>query len=469
MNTVTVPAREIAVLEEADVCVAGAGVGGVAAAVAAARAGARTVLLERHGFPGGVATAGLMCSVSNHFVTRDGQRVGAGFAREFVDRLVREGGCMGEYARAGQPQVPNDPETVKRVMIEMLKEAGVRTLYGVLVTRALADADVPDTVGALVCEAKGGPFAVRARNYVDATGDLDLFALAGGPTEPVRGFATLLFRMAGVDIDAVVDWFEKHPESYSPQADIPTSLADTVRNWRECGVFHLPHYAGREIAVVRDAIEGGELRENFGRHTVDLWAMGMFACRANRGTVLVNSCAFRGDESDVRFRSECEEEGRLVAKVLADFLVRRFPGFASAWIEETAAEVGSRFTRKLVGRRTLTMDELLDGARFEDGVGHAHEVDRRGKVKARSLRAGDIPFDCLVAERPTNVICGSGKGASTDRVGLLRSQMGCMVIGQAAGAAAAVASRAGAPVTGVDIGELGGVLAKQNACSGAGG
>lgn len=448
MNTLVAPAREVPILDEVDVVVAGAGVGGFCAGVAAARAGASAIVIERNAFPGGVATAGLMCSITNHFVTRDGAQITHGLAEEFINRLVAEGGAMPRWPRAGQPQIPNDPEVVKRVMISMLREAGVKTLYGAFVAQVVRDGE---RVSAVVCEGKGGPFAIRAGQFVDATGDLDLVALAGGPYVTEGGHSTLLFRMANVDLDAAINWFERHPESYSERDDIPTSLQDTIANWREFGVFHLPHGAGGHISVVREAIEGGELPENYGRHARDLWQMGMYACGANRNVVLVNSCTFAGDEFDIARKSQCEEEGRLVAKVMADFLVRRFPGFANAYLLETATEIGTRLTRRLCGRHTLTSEEYRTGRHFPDVIGHTTEIDRTLTPPARYAQAGEIPFGCLVADAPANVICGSGKSAATEPRGLLRGQAPCMVIGEAAGAAAALAAREGVPVSELDV------------------
>ena len=109
-KTLTVPQKEVPVLLECDVLVVGAGVSGFAAAVSASRAGANVVLAEKNHFPGGVATSGLMCSISNYFCTRNGTQITTGLPIEFLDRLVREGGTMADYLRPTQPQIPNDPE-----------------------------------------------------------------------------------------------------------------------------------------------------------------------------------------------------------------------------------------------------------------------------------------------------------------------------------------------------------------------
>jgi flavin-dependent dehydrogenase len=151
LSTVTLPEKQIPILMDCDVLVVGAGMSGFAAAVSSARAGANTVLAEKNHFPGGVATSGLMCSISNYFVTRDGKQVTTGLPIEFLDRLVAAGGTMKDYLRPTQPQIPNDPEVVKRVMIKMLREAGVRTLYGAVLCDVLMDGD---TISACVFQAR---------------------------------------------------------------------------------------------------------------------------------------------------------------------------------------------------------------------------------------------------------------------------------------------------------------------------
>ena len=182
------------------------------------------VLAEKNHYPGGVATSGLMCSMSNYFLTRDGAQVTTGLPIEFVDRLVREGGAMAGYLRPTQPQIPNDPEVVKRVMIEMLRESEVRTLYGSLLCDVVMEGD---TIQACVFQARDQSFAVTARQFVDASGDLAVIRRAGGRYVEKDDGSTLLNRMANVDIDRIIDWFEAHPDSYSPAARHPHLAART--------------------------------------------------------------------------------------------------------------------------------------------------------------------------------------------------------------------------------------------------
>jgi hypothetical protein len=458
-KTVTVPQREVPILLDCDVLVVGAGASGFAAAVSASRAGVRVVLAEKNHFPGGVATSGLMCSMSNYFLTRDGTQVTTGLPIEFVDRLVWEGGAMAGYLRSTQPQIPNDPEVVKRVMIEMLRESGVRTLYGSLLFDVVLEGD---TVQACILQARDRSFAVTARQFVDASGDLAVIRRAGGRYAEKDDGSTLLNRMANVDVDAIIDWFEQNPDSYSPERDIPTSLEDTIRNWREYGVFHLPHGGGNAIGEVKEALERGDYSECYGVHAENIACFGLFAARCNRGTVLINSNFFRGDCYDVIAESEREEEGRLLAKAQAQFLIDHFPGFEKAYLLETAAEIGHRISRTFVGKSTLSADDLKDGVAFPDVVGLVSEVDRRTKPYGLLKKAGNIPLGILIGDQPPNAIVGSAKNPSCEIPGMVRGQAGCLVVGRAAGVAAAVAAKQGVPVNAVDVGQVQEELRRQH-------
>jgi hypothetical protein len=444
----TVPATEVPVLRECDVLVVGAGMSGFAAAISAARAGANTILAERNHFPGGVGTSGGMCSIGNYFVTRDGTKVTTGLPVEFVDRLVAEGGTMPHYHRPTQPQIPNEPEVVKRVMIKMLREAGVTTLYGAVLYDVLLDGG---TIHAGVFHARDQLFAVTANQFVDATGDLSILRRAGGQYDEVDDGSTLLNRMANVDLDRTIDWLEQNPDSYLPQCDVPTSLESTIQNWREFGVFHLPHGGGTTNRIVKAALESGDYQEQFGDHARTLACFGMFSARCNRGTVLINSNWFYGDGYDVVAESQREEEGRLLAEMQARFLIDHFPGFENAYLVETACEIGHRISRTLIARTRLSADDFEDGKPFDDVVGLVTEVDRRTEPFGLLRKAGNIPLNILLGDAPPNAILGSAKNPCTERPGMLRGQASCLVIGRGAGVAAAVAAKNGVPVNAVDI------------------
>ena len=451
--------KEIPVLLDCDVLIVGAGMSGFSAAVSAARAGVSAVLVEASHYPGGVATSGLMCSITNYFVTRDGSQITTGLPIEFIDRLVSESGSMKEYLRPTQPQIPNDPEVVKRVMIKMLREAGVRTLYGCVMYDVVVE---DDAVGACIFHGRDQSFAITAKQYIDSSGDLSVIRRSGGAFEEKDDGSTLLNRMAHVDIDKIIDWFEADKDSYASQSDVPTSLEDTIRNWREFGVFHLPHGGGEQIRVVKEALERGEYADTFGKHGLNLKCFGLFSARCNNGTVLINSNFFRGDCYNVVEESEREEEGRLLAEMQSRFLIEHFPGFENAYLLETAAEIGHRISRTYIGRTRLSRDDFQDGKHFDDAIGLVGEVDRRTRPYGLMKKPGSIPLGILVNEKPLNVIVGSAKNPCTEKPGMIRGQGGCLVLGRGAGAAAAEAAKQGVPVSRVEIDGVREELQRQN-------
>jgi len=206
------PARELPVTAEADVIVAGGGPGGMVAALAAARTGARTLLIERLGHLGGMATAGLMTSFNGFRNERAPNHVQTvrGIAQELVDRLLAAGGACGCTAHGnfgditpGQCPyaVSFDPEVLKRVILEMLCDAGVQLMLHTMFCDAPAE---NRKVAAAIVENKSGRQALRGGLYVDATGDGDLATRAGARYELVKKVGqhmmpmTLMYRVAGM-------------------------------------------------------------------------------------------------------------------------------------------------------------------------------------------------------------------------------------------------------------------------------
>ncbi|MCD6284541.1 MAG: FAD-dependent oxidoreductase, partial [Anaerolineae bacterium] len=164
---------------------------------------------------------------------------------------------------------------------------------------------------------------------------------------------------------------------------------------------------------------------------------------------------------DVIAESEREEEGRLLAKAQAEFLIDHFPGFENAYLLETATEIGHRISRTFIGKCTLSADDFKDGKRLPDVVGLVGEVDRRTKPYGLLQKAGNIPLGMLIGETPPNAIVGSAKNPSTEVPGMVRGQAGCLVVGRAAGVAAAEAGKQGVPVNAVDVSRVQDELRRQ--------
>ncbi|HRU07305.1 MAG TPA: FAD-dependent oxidoreductase, partial [Candidatus Brocadiia bacterium] len=197
MANVYEAARAIPVLEEADVVVAGGGVAGCAAAWAAAKAGAKTFLLERNGCLGGVATASLMANIGNRFLTATGEQVVHGFPAEVVDRLIGAGAASPHWKTREMPGVVIDSERLKVILIEMMREAGVTTLTHALGARPIMEGQA---VKGVFVESKSGRQAIPAKAVVDCTGEADLAWQAGAEVRMETSTASILFKLANVDL-----------------------------------------------------------------------------------------------------------------------------------------------------------------------------------------------------------------------------------------------------------------------------
>ena len=458
-RTITEPERLIPVLDEVDVLVSGGGIAGVAAAVSAARTGAKTMLIERHGFLGGVASAGLMTSATNFVITGDGRQVVRGIVEEIFDKLAKRYATTPDWRTRALPQFPFEQEAFRVLLVEMVQDAGVETLVETLVTNVVKEGDV---IKGVIIESKSGRQAVLAKVLVDTTGDADLAGYAKAPcrdTPPDSG--SLLFQMRNVNLDETVAYFEEHPEEWQQYCDRVTPLVDFIANWRERGIFHLPHGGGRNMSLVQDAIAHGEyVREKGLCHDLDV--LGMFAYRGS-GTVLINSCNFRIDHLDIKTHSQAELEARRLVPVIAEFLRKHMPGFEQAIVSDTASMVGVRFARWIDAGFDLTAEHMAEGAQFDDviGVQTAHTRHPKGGV-IHPPRIAEIPYRIMLPQNVENLIIASGKSVSTNPRGLIRGQVSCYILGQASGVAAAVAFKSGSSARNVGIKEVQRELLKQN-------
>jgi hypothetical protein len=452
---VTEPKREIPVVEEVDVVVAGGGISGVAAAISAAREDVDVLLVERNGFLGGVATAGLMSSMGNGFFAEGGNLVVRGVALEILERLVEMKGTSKGWRSPLVPKIPFDPEIFKLLLLEMAREEKVKLYLHTFVASVVMEGN---ELKGLIIESKSGREAVLGSVVIDATGDADVAAKAGAPViyEP-PGSSSLEFRMGNVDLQRTYEFFRENSERYPSDVDAPRSFEKFERNWLENGFFYYPHGGGRRegsnlYILVEKAIENGEFSREMGLIT-GLDAFGMDGLRLNQ-TVIINSNFARIDDLDVREASEAEIEARRCCFYVAEFLRKYVPGFEEAFIIETAVDLGVRYTRRIIGEYTLTRGEVEAGARFSDVIG----VGSMGFPG----RPYEIPYRCILPKATENLIVASGKSVSTDPRGLLRGMTTCIVLGQAAGVAAATSIERGVKPRRLDVRELQSSLLDQD-------
>jgi hypothetical protein len=415
------PARSLPLRGECDVAVIGGGPAGIAAAIAAARNGADTILVERYGALGGLATGGLIILL----LTMDdgeGHQVIAGLCQEFIDRLDARGAAVQptaaqwgsddpdlveQYSRWGlvwgrspavvRYAVAYDPEEFRFIANDMVLASGARLLFHAWGARAIMDGD---RVAAVAIESKSGREAIKAKVVIDTTGDGDVFASAGVPFEAEHVYPWLWFRMAGVkDADAAVR-AAKH------------------------GVFKTPPGDGRILAP---------------------WGS---SGRIDRQISAI----------DVADLTHAEIECRRMVMEEADRLRREVPGFETAFVTDIASQLGITESRRMTGARTLTREEA--------NVPQADVIARTGNwTKAGMLY--DIPYGCLYPRDVSNLLV-AGRCISVDhRVHHSTKEIpACFATGEAAGTAAAMSARSGMAPRALDVRALQRQLIDQGASLG---
>ena len=428
---------------DVDVLVVGGGNAGCAAALAAARAGARTLLVERYGFLGGTATAAMVGPwMTFHSGT---ERIVGGIAQEIVERLIALGGSPGHVPDSSDyvPTVtPFDPEIHKALLFDLMRESGVRLLLHALVVDALRDDS--GAVGGARFATVGGPREIRARMTIDATADAFVAAAAGcalqqgderGRVQP----ASLMFRLSHVDLAALAAYVRARPEQL--RSSLPAGERTPAALTAVAGLYEL--WAQAQAAGI-----------DIPRELVSFFAT------PYPDEVTVNMTRVTDiDPLDPDDLTRAEIEARAQAMRLVAFFRRRVPGFENARIAATATQIGVRESRRIVGDYTLTRDDIVAGRTFDDAVARSaypidiHNPSGSGTTTHR-LPPGtsyEIPYRCLVP-RAVDGLLVAGRCISTTHEALASTRLTptVMTLGQAAGTAAALAVEGGVTPRAVD-------------------
>jgi hypothetical protein len=440
---------------DADVVVLGAGAAGISAAIAAARTGARTLLIEAGPMPGGELISGMAIDGA---VNGNGEWILGGIGREILEECERLGGYIGPLNDWRLIwYVCLDPEVMKLAVARCLARAGVRLLLHTFATDVVAN---DGRVEALRIINKQGRGTVRAPVFVDCSGDADIVKGAGGATlhggpngelQPV----SLMFRMAGVQTETLLEFLRDHPEHFA------LGESDAIRRNR----------SDRELAEA--AIEQGEptvfLKGNgpLLKQAIDSGEMYPTALimiqptsRARR-EVCLNTTRV-GEIDGIRTAALSETLVTLTDQVVqcSAFMRKHVPGFEQAVFSGIASRLGVRETRRIQGLATLTEDDVLQARKQSEGIGKgSHHVDihQSGtgqiRIPVRDGGSYDIPWPCLLPQGVSNVVA-AGRILSSDRGanGSARVMGPCLAMGQAAGTAAAMMLEHGGSV--VDFARL---------------
>ena len=428
---------------ESDVLVVGGGPAGIGAAVAAARAGARTVLVERYGSLGGNLTAGLVGPCMTSFSLDGRTQLIRGVFDEFVRRMEAMGQALhptrtsaadayAGFIEYGHDKVtPFEPEAAKTAAMQMCLEAGVElALHSFVCDSLVTDGRV---VGVVTAE-KDGLRARRAAVVVDCSADGDVAARAGAVTEYGRASdglvqpMTLFFRVSGIDDAEVERYVRAHSEDFRPFASI-------VAEARAAGRFPAPRMGVGMYKTLRPGV----------------WRINTTRILGRDGTRSADLTA-------------AEIEGREQMLKLIQFFRAELPGFRDCELLDTAATVGVRETRRVIGEYVLTLEDLQTARHFDDVIAMcAYPVDIHDPAgsgggsdeKWGTANAYEIPYRSLVPRDVDGLlVAGRCASATHEAMAAIRVMPPSFAMGQAAGTAAALAVAAGVAPRAVDVAEL---------------
>ena len=437
-KTIREPARDIRIIEEADVVVVGGGPAGIAAAVASARNGVQTILLERYGHLGGLASGGLVTLIMPMSDGTNTPQI-VGICQEVIDRLDAVGGALHprledlgssksdlvDYWRTYsfcvidgkiRLSVFMDPEILKCILNDMAEEASVKLLLHSLFVNTLVD---DDTVKGVVFESKSGRQALLGKVVIDTTGDGDVYASAGAPfdsrmnPDDRSSRLAFVFRIGNIDPEKYFGFRKSHPQTHN-------ELLKELENLRGFTMF---------IRTSREDV---------------IWV--------NNNVPHLNGLS-------VEDLTQLEVDGRHRMRITHDFLKKQMPGFENSFIIDTASQIGVRCSRRLIGEYVVTASEICSGVVFPDTIMMGPDFRHDFSPEHPHWH---VPYRSLVPRKIKNMLA-AGRCISTDTVtnDLLAPIQYCFATGQAAGTAAAIAVKDSVNMAQVDIKKLQKLLSEQ--------
>lgn len=475
-------------VKEYDVVVVGSGPAGIGAAVAAARGGAKTLIIEKNAVLGGMMTSGLVTGfhgMRSH-QSSENRRVGSfltvakhtplmskGLALELCNRLVKENGACAEIDDPPM-RTEFDPQVMIPILFKMMKEYGVDVLLDSFVFGLEMN---EDKIEYIKVANKSGETHVYAKQFVDCSADADLAEWSGAPYDKGgsdgRCMPVTIYSIIGnVDLEKLFEYYESNP------GDIHTG---TVEGWHKLFREGKPLTLVGNRDLVFKAAENGDYPRLLNQ-TSEL-PYPIFDIQTSflpKGMVKIQAdMAYGIDITDADDITKAEIEIRTTQiPGIFKFLKKYAPGFENAILLETAPLIGTRESRRIIGYHVLTTEEANSNLESEESIGRcgrAMNVHSSGGPSKDALRGGQqwieqpkptgfaIPYGCIVPQKVNNLLVG-GRCISVDRnvLGSVRGEPTCMVTGEAAGEAAALCVKENVAPKDLDVSLLQKELLKHN-------
>jgi hypothetical protein len=441
MKQIQEPARTIPVMAETDVLVIGGGPGGLSAALAAAREGVDTMLVERYGCFGGVIAQAMVGTIAWYRTSEKTVDAG-GIGVEFEQRAKAMGASLPIFLY----QIL-DTERFKFIADQMVQEAGIVPVLHCQTVDVLMEGD---SVTGVITESKSGRQAILAKRVIDATGDADIADRAGAPwrmdpKEELEG-VSVNFGCSGVEIKRFLDYTLRNPSS--------------IADWGDAsGKKEEAEFSTYLVEPFNRAKEAGEIPK-------DVRMESYWGSFTDAGEIPnLNAIHMSGfDSTDVWDLTRAEIEGRQRVMWAVEALKKYTPGFEKARLRTFGASLGARESRKIIGEYNLTEHDVLNEARFEDSIGIFPEFldGNQIAIMPSTGRYFHVPYGIVLPKKIDNLLV-AGRCVGGDKVShaATRQMMCCTVTGQGAGVAAAVSLKDGVRCREVQVAKVQRALERQ--------